>query len=489
MVVQRDTNASFWGWAAPGENVTITGSWGKTVKTTASQKGKWSARLSTPEAGGPFTITFQGSNKLELKNVLSGEVWLCSGQSNMEWPVIQADDSRQEIATANYPNIRLFHVKKKWDNRPQTKLTGKWKICTPENVPYFSAAAYFFGRKLHSTLNIPVGLINVSWSGTLIEPWIPPVGFANVPSLEHVHKEIEAKTSGSEANKYLTGKVIQKYKTWISQTETSIRNKSEVKPPPSCPRDLLPYTTHQSPSVLYNAMINPMVPYAMRGAIWYQGEANRRDGLMYGEKMKALISGWRNVYKNKYLSFYFVQLAPYNYRENPYFLPSMWETQVKVTKMVHGTGIAIINDIGDLENIHPTNKQEVGKRLALLALNKTYGMKDIVCDSPVLKEIKVENNAIKVIFANAKRLSTRDGKEPDWFEICGADGIFKPAQAKISGISIILTAEDVENPCAVRYAWHMMAIPNLVNEAGLPASAFRGESISGKLEYMKTKDK
>jgi len=477
MVIQRDTNAPVWGWGKPGEKVKVSGSWGKSAETTTAQDGKWTVKLATPSAGGPFTITVQGNNKIELKNVLSGEVWLCSGQSNMEMRIASSNNAKKEIANANFPNIRLFHVRKAWKTTPQTKLIANWKTCTPKNIPSFSAVGYFFGRELNTTLKVPVGLINSSWGGTRIEPWTPPVGFAKTPTLKSIYNQIEAKTAGTSSNKKLLQQAVKNYKNWLVKADAALKNNTPINPPTAYPAALAPYRSHQSPTVLYNAMINPMVPYAIRGAIWYQGESNRADGKMYGEKMKALINGWRSVYNNKKLAFYFVQLAPYNYRSAPYAIPTIWETQVEVAKTVPGTGIAIINDIGNLKDIHPKNKQDVGKRLALLALNKTYGKKDIACDSPSFKEMKIEDNAIKVIFANVKSLKTRDGKAPSWFEICGADGVFKKANAKISEATVVLTAEGVSKPCAVRYAWHMLAEPNLANEAGLPASAFRAGKI------------
>jgi sialate O-acetylesterase len=477
MVIQRDTNAPVWGWAAPGEKVTVTGSWGKSAETTTPENGKWEVKLATPNAGGPFTITVQGKNKIELKNVLSGEVWICSGQSNMQWSVSRSNNAKEEIANAKYPQIRLFHVKRAWKTTPQIKLTATWKVCTPANIPNFTAVGYFFGRELHKTLKVPVGLINSSWGGTRIEPWTPPVGFAETPALKAIYNQIEAKTAGTSANKKLLQQAVKNYKNWLVKAEAALENNTPINPPTAYPAGLVPYHHHQSPTVLYNAMINPMVPYAMRGAIWYQGESNRGDGKVYGEKMKALINGWRSVYNNENLAFFFVQLAPYNYRSRPFLLPAIWEAQVEVALTVPGTGIAIINDIGNIKNIHPTNKQDVGKRLALLALNKTYGKKDVVCDSPAFKEMKIEGNAIKVSFANAKSLKTRDGKAPSWFEICGADGLFKKADAKIDGNVVVVTAEGVAKPCVVRYAWHMLAEPNLANEAGLPASAFRAGKV------------
>ncbi len=486
MVIQRDTNAPVWGWAAAGEKVTVTGSWGKSVETVTPANGKWEVKLATPKAGGPFTITIQGKNKIELKNVLSGEVWICSGQSNMEWPLSRANDAPKEIAAAKYPQIRLFHVKRDSKTVPQTSFTATWNECSPTTVPGFSAVGYFFGRELHKDLNVPVGLINSSWGGTRIEPWTPPVGFAKIPELKSISEQVEARIPGSALNKKLVDLAIANYEKWIKSTKVELKEKKEIKPPPAYPAGLVPFVGHQAPTVLYNAMINPMVPYAVRGAIWYQGESNRGDGKIYREKMKALIEGWRSVFNNKDLAFYFVQIAPYDYRSSPQALPIIWEAQIETAQTVPNTGIAIINDIGNLKNIHPTNKQDVGKRLAMLALNKTYGKKDIVCDSPLFKKMKIEGNAIKVTFSNTKQLKTRDGKPANWFEICGADGIFKKANADIAENDIILTAKGVDKPVAVQYAWDMLAVPNLVNEVGLPASAFRAGKVPvrGALNMM-----
>jgi sialate O-acetylesterase len=220
-----------------------------------------------------------------------------------------------------------------------------------------------------------------------------------------------------------------------------------------------------------------MVPYAMRGAIWYQGESNRDDRKVYADKMKALINGWRNVWSNDKMAFYFVQLAPYDYHNQPDALAEIWEAQTEISQQVSGTGMAVINDIGNVKDIHPRNKQDVGKRLALLALNKTYGKTDIVCESPTFKGMEIENNSIKVTFNSGVGLNTRDGQAPTWFEICGADADYKRADATIAGDTVVLTAAGVAKPFAVRFAWDHTAEPNLMNAAGLPASAFRAGEI------------
>jgi sialate O-acetylesterase len=478
MVLQRDSQVPLWGTASAGEQVSVKFN-GQEQSAQADKYGKWKVEFAPMAAGGPFKMEVTGNNAITLDDILIGEVWLCSGQSNMGEPVSGSDNSSVEIANANYPQIRLFHVTCNANSIPQTNMASvsSWQACTPESVPLFSAVGYFFGRKLNQDLNVPVGLINSSWGGTRIEPWTPPVGFASVPTLDAIATELAVKTPGNPDNTKLTQEAIDNYKTWIEQAESALQGNRSINPPAAYPAALAPYTSHQSPAMLYNAMIHPMVPYAMRGAIWYQGESNREDRKVYADKMKALINGWRSVWSNDEMAFYFVQIAPYNYGNQPDALAEIWEAQTEISQQVPGTGMAVIHDIGDVNNIHPTNKQGVGKRLALLALNKTYGKTDIVCESPTFKEMEIENNSIKVTFNSGVGLQTRDGQAPTWFEICGADADYKRADAKLAGDTVVLTAEGVAKPLAVRFAWNHMAEPNLMNAAGLPASAFRAGDI------------
>ena len=478
MVLQRDSQVPVWGTASAGEKVSVKFN-GQERSVQADKYGEWKVALAPMAAGGPFKMEVTGNNTITLDDVLIGEVWLCSGQSNMEWSVKRSANSQFEIANANYPQIRFFHVKRARSSSPQTKiaLQSSWRACSPESISQFSAVAYFFGRKLNKDLNVPVGLINSSWGGTKIEPWTPLVGFASVPGLDAIKKELSAKTPGQPENTQLIQTAIDNYKTWIAQAETALQSNRSINPPAAYPVALTPYTSHQSPAMLYNAMIHPIVPYAMRGAIWYQGESNRNDRKVYADKMNALINGWRNVWSKDKMPFYFVQLAPYNYGNQPEALPEIWEAQTEISQQIPGTGMAVINDIGNVKDIHPSNKQDVGKRLALLALNKTYGKTDIVCESPTFKEMEIENNSIKLTFNSGIGLNTRDGQAPTWFEICGADADYKRADARIEGDRVILTAAGVSKPFAVRFAWDQTAEPNLINAAGLPASAFRAGEI------------
>ena len=269
MVIQRETDAPVWGWADPGEKVTVTGSWGKSAEAVTPKSGKWMVKLATPKAGGPYTITVQGKNKIELKDVLSGEVWICSGQSNMEWRVSNSNDKDKKIANAKHPAIRLFHVQRARKTTPQNSLKAHWKACTPENIPAFSAVGYFFGRELNKELKVPVGLINSSWGATRIESWTPPVGFAKIPDLKSISDKVQARIPGSATNKKLAGQAIDNYEKWIKKAQDDLKNGKEITPPASFPGELIPFRSHQSPTVLYNAMIHPWFrwPFAARSGI------------------------------------------------------------------------------------------------------------------------------------------------------------------------------------------------------------------------------
>ncbi len=476
MVLQRDAAIPVWGWADPGETVTVSIA-GLQKSTTADPKGNWQVDLPPMQPGAPLQLSVKGNNALVFEDILVGDVWLCSGQSNMEWRLSNTDNAAEEIAAAKHPTIRLFHVQRSWKSVPQRNLEATWKPCTPETVPSFSAVGYFFGRELTQSLNVPIGLINSSWGGTRIEPWTPPTGFQQIKELESIAQQVELKDPASAVRKAALKRSIDQYNRWIQQAEASIANSTLVQAPPAFPQELLDYTSHQQPTVLYNAMIHPLLPLPIKGAIWYQGESNRGDGMDYADKMRALIAGWRSVWNNPELPFYFVQLAPYDYRSAPYLLPTIWQAQQQVAKTVPHTGMAVINDIGNVKDIHPRNKRDVGLRLAKQALNKTYGKIEIVCEAPVFQEMEIQADKVRITFDHARSLKTRDGKAPDWFEISGEDGIYKKADATIDGTAVVLSEASISKPCAVRFAWHMLAEPNLTNEAGLPASAFKAGSI------------
>lgn len=475
MVLQRDMQVPVWGWASAGEEITVTLNTEPLYSTTAvaDAEGNWQVKLPAMQAGGPYTLKVTGENTLELTNILFGEVWVCSGQSNMQWSVRASKDSDAEIAAGNYPNIRLFYVPRVPSGLLQKDVEADWYETTPETIENFSAVAYYFGRKLYKNLDVPIGLIHTSWGGTRIEPWTPPVGFTSVSTLEAISKEIQ------EAHATYREQLPQKMKeveAWIAETRKALETGALLT---EMPENRHPLRHQGRPTGLYNSMVHPLVPYAIRGAIWYQGESNLQDGMLYHEKMKALINGWRKVWEQGDFPFYFVQLAPFNYGGwvgDPFFLPQIWEAQT-ATLSIPNTGMAVTTDIGNLKDIHPRNKQEVGRRLALWALAKTYSREDVTHSGPLYKSMKVERNSIRLAFdVVGSGLMSRDEEPLTWFEIAGEDKQFVEAEATVDGNTVVVSSAIVANPVAVRFGWHQSAEPNFVNKEGLPASPFRTDS-------------
>ena len=478
MVLQRDVELPVWGWAEPGEKVSVQVADRPAVAATANAAGEWRVALPAMRAGGPFTVRIAGANEIVLDDVLVGEVWIGSGQSNMQWSVAQSLNPQEEIAAAKYPQIRLFSVPRRPSPRPMDDVSAAWQPCSPDTVGGFSACLYFFGRHLHQELGVPMGLINSSWGGTRIEPWTPPAGFGSVPALKSIHEQVLLKDPKSDAYKARLTKYIEDAEVWIATARQALAGEADLKPMPPHPAELLPFTSHQHPCMLYNGMVHGLVPFAFRGAIWYQGESNRRDGKLYTEKMKALISGWRQVWQRDDMPFYYVQIAPYRYgNENPFVLAEFWEAQAAALEVPH-TGMVVTNDIGEIGNIHPKNKQEAGRRLGLIALAKTYGRKGLVCSGPTFKNMAVEGDKIRLRFDHAASgLASRDRKPLTWFEIIGKDTDFVNATAAIDGDSVVVSSPEVKQPAAVRFAWHRNAEPNLMNKEGLPARPFRAGDV------------
>jgi sialate O-acetylesterase len=478
MVLQRDMPITIWGWANPNETLTVAlGSANGQVQ--ANERGEWKIILPAMKAGGPFTLKVTGSNSLEFDDVMVGEVWLCSGQSNMEMGMGMLRDAHKEIAEANDPELRLLLVTRKWAPLPQTNIDGEWKLCSSNTVAEngwdgFSAAAYYFGRELRQKLGVPVGLIESSWGGTRIESWTPPEGYAAMPALSNEYDLVQLADPTTAQHQDRLRQTIDNTERWVASARRAMALRTLVPTMPGFPAELLAPHDLQNATALYNGMIHPLIPYAMRGAIWYQGESNMGDGMRYADRMRALIAGWRTLWHEGDFPFYFVQIAPYNYGGNPQTEPQIWEAQDVAARIIPNTGMAVINDIGDLTNIHPKDKQDVGHRLALLALARTYGDEKLVSSGPTFKSFSVEGNQLRVNFDDADGLASRDGKPLDWFEIIDADeGGFVKADAQIDGSSVLLSAPGVKHPVAMRFAWSMLAVPNLINAAGLPAGAFR----------------
>ena len=482
MVFQREKPVTIWGWATPGETVMVQlGTMSQTAQ--ANDRGEWKVVLAAMNAGGPYTLTASGSSTVKYDDVMIGEVWLCSGQSNMELGIGKAENAKAEIAGANHPGIRLLMVENRWTPLPQSDMEGTWKVCTPAAVAEggwqgFSAVGYFFGRELNAKLGVTIGLIDADWGGTRIESWTPPEGFAAVPVLKQEYERVQMGDPGTQLHQERLRQALDQYEQWLQAARNAMTAKEVVPPVPTYPDVLLAPHDLQQATALYNGMIYPLQPFALRGAIWYQGEANLGDGMRYAERMKALVTGWRTVWNEGAFPFYFVQIAPFNYGGNPETEAELWEAQTVAADKIPNAGMAVVNDIGNLNDIHPTNKQDVGHRLALLALAKTYGQKKLVYSGPTFQSLTIEGDTIRIKFDHADGgLVSRDGKPLDWFEIIDADqGGFVKADARIDGDSVILSAIGAKHPVAMRFAWSGLAQPNLMNGEGLPAGAFRAGS-------------
>lgn len=618
MVLQQQTEAPIWGKSKPNKEVTLITSWNRKIyKTKVDSTGKWLLKVTTPVAGGPYTISISDGKKIVLNNILIGEVWICSGQSNMEMPLAgwgKVDDYKNEIAQADYPQIRLLHVEQATSTQPLSDLKATkagWQQCSPETVAEFSSVAYFFGRDLHQNLNVPIGLINTSWGGTIAEAWTSGEALENMPYFKEAVKEIKSFSEEEAQKQYeekfkvwnnyilandkgykngnpvwaetafddsswsemqlpglweekglnnfdgivwfrktinipqnwngkelelklamiddnditffngtkigetnghnvqraykIPGKLVKAGKATITirVTDTgggggiygeadnisiSLAEKKEMSIPLSDTwkyQAVINFKEHDKapqsvvgnpnrPTVLYNAMIQPIVPYAIQGAIWYQGESNANRAYQYRELFPLMIRDWRKQW-NRDFPFYFVQLANYK-AANAEPQESEWaelrEAQLQ-TLLLENTGMAVTIDIGDAKDIHPKNKQDVGKRLALNARAKTYG-ENIAYSGPLYESHRIEGNKIRIRFKNAEKgLKSNDGSALKGFAIAGPDHKFHWAEAAIEGAEVVVSSPEVLFPVAVRYAWADNPECNLYNTENLPASPFR----------------
>jgi sialate O-acetylesterase len=627
MVLQQKTKAPIWGWARPGEKVSIKPSWQRQKETVAKadEDGKWMAKIDTPKAGGPYTLTVKGDNTITLTNVLVGEVWICSGQSNMQMELKASSpwskgvfNFETEIATANYPDIRLFTVKQEIADEPKEDCTGSWSKCSPETVAGFSGTAYFFARKLYKELGIPFGLIHTSWGGTPAEAWTSAEFLKRMPYFAEIlermetddteqlqkeyHKELnkwwadfesvdlgqkgtmdgwenpdlddfdwktmvipvlwesaglegfdgsvwfrkDVQVPESWAGKDATlelGPIDDMDITWVNGKQVGIHNElawstprkykisaSVLKPGTNViavqvidtgggggiygePGQIKLKTADSSsetisltgdwkykvglnlkdframplspniaknqntPTMLYNGMLSPLIPYGIRGAIWYQGESNTGRAYQYRELFPLMIKNWRHDWSQGDFPFYYVQIAPFSYGTE-YICPELQEAQF-MTLSLPNTGMAVTQDIGNVVDIHPRNKQHVGRRLALWALAKTYGCKDLVYSGPRYKSMKVEGDKIRLFFEHVGGGLMAKGGDLTHFTIAGSDRKFVEAKASIDNNTVVVYSEKVNKPAAVRFAWSNTAVPNFFNMEGLPASSFRTDDWPG----------
>jgi sialate O-acetylesterase len=467
-VLQSGMPIPVWGTADPGEKVTVTLGTSK-QRTTAGADGRWMLRLDKMAPGGPFAMTIAGTNTVTVNDVLVGEDWIGSGQSNMAFTVsVKAAsfagmlDEDKEIAAANYPQLRIFMAQTKKSYEPESEIHGEWKIATPENAGAFSAVAYLFGRDLNQALKVPVGMVVIAFGASTAESWISrPVVAADAemrPMLTHFDELVEFYKTHPGAT------------TDQAPAAPQTINSRPGKPGPL--RD--PVQDQHQPTVLYNGMVHPIVGFAVRGVIWYQGESivgGKAGVALYPHVMEALVKDWRAEWGEGNLPFYCVQLPPLKNTSNN---PMVREGQAKLLSLPN-TGMAVTLDVGDPANVHPKNKEPVGDRLSRIALANVYGRK-IEFSGPVFAGAKVEGSNIVVSFTHAEGLAGKDGPL-QWFQVAGADGSYVDAVATVQGNTVVVHSDQVEKPLFVRYAWdNYPQGANLINGAGLPAAPFRTDS-------------
>jgi sialate O-acetylesterase len=423
MVLQQKSDVIFWGWAKTGEKIVLKADWmDAEINTIVNNQGKWRLTVKTPAAGGPYNIYLKGYNELTLKNVLIGEVWLCSGQSNMEWSAAMGiNNAEEEIKNASYPEIRFFSVYHSTSQYPQDHITGEWTASTPESMRNFSVLAYLYARKLHEVLGVPIGVINSSWGGTPAEAWMPEE---------------------------------------VIQQDEFLRNAAAKQQP-------VPWGPVET-ARLYNSMISPIIPFRIAGVLWYQGEANTINAYAYTELLSALIKSWRTKWDYEF-PFYYAQIAPYKYGK-PFEGVQVRDAQRKALT-VPNTGMVVLSDIGDTIDIHPKNKQDAALRFANLALNRYYNAVKTEDAGPLFKDMRIEKNKAIIYFDHTDGLYAK-GEKLNCFEIAGLDKVYYPATAKIKDNQVIVQSDKVKIPVAVRFAWSNTATPNLFNAANLPASCF-----------------
>ncbi len=441
MVMQQQTQANLWGTSAPLKRMTLTTGWdGKQYHTTANAAGAWKLSVPTPKAGGPYRLTFDDGQRTTLSNVLIGEVWLCSGQSNMEMPMKGFKNqpvahAPMDILRSKNPRIRLFTVKRTSTIDPQTDVVGRWQEANPESVAEFSATAYYFGRLVNEIVDVPVGLIVAAWGGSACEAWMKADWLRAFPDAR------------------------------IPKTAADITSKN------------------RTPTTLYNGMLHPLIGVTMRGVIWYQGEDNWNRAHTYADMFAALINGWRAKWKQGDFPFYYCQIAPYDYsiiteKGKPVINSAyLREAQAQVEQRVPNTGMAVLLDAGMEKGIHPAQKQTAGERLALLALSKTYGVKGVNGESPYYKSMEVKGDTVVVSFERAPMWITgKDCFESKLFSVAGADKVFHPARAWVVRSKMYVRSDAVKQPVAVRYAFDNYVEGDVFCD-GLPLGSFRSDSF------------
>lgn len=439
MVLQQQSNPAIWGWTDDKTTVKVTTSWNnETYETKSDNNGKWKLEVSTPEAGGPYAIAITDGEMLTLNNVMLGEVWLCAGQSNMEMPMKgftgqPVTGSNMDILKSKNPNIRMISVPRNADIVPQTDFEGSWKEASPETVANFSATGYYFGRLVNEMMDVPIGLIDVSYGGSCIQAWM--------------------------------------------SRETSVPFEDKGLPESN---DDFKKERNRTPVGLFNGMLHPIIGYGIKGCIWYQGETNYREPDLYEELFTTMVNEWRNLWGVGDFPFYYCQIAPFNYAQfTPYDLKEkdnsayLRDAQRKCALTIPNVAMAVLMDCADCENIHPADKHLAGERLALLALAKSYSLKGFGYASPEFNAFEVVGSTVVVSFNNVPNGITSFGEEITTFEIAGADKRFYPATVFKRNKSVVLSSPHVKEPVAVRYAFQDCVKGQVFSTEGLPLSSFR----------------
>lgn len=440
MMLQQKSNAPMWGWAEKNGNITIKTSWNsKIYKAKADHQGKWKVALQTPTAGGPFTIEVtEGTEKVIVKNVLIGEVWLCSGQSNMEMPLKgfqgqPVKNGNEIIVRSTNKNIRLITIPRATVLEPLDDFEGKWETASPKSTANFSATAWYFGSLLQEVLDVPVGLIHVSYGGSSMEAWM---------------------------------------------NQEMLKDFASAKIPTK--KEDLAKDPNRVATTLFNGMLSPVIGYGIKGCVWYQGESNYERGDEYAALMKKMVSSWRTLWKQGDFPFYYAQIAPFNYATfhpkdylEKYNSAYLREAQLKAVKEIPNSAMAVLMDVGEENSIHPMDKEKGGNRLAFQALARTYGIEGFEFESPKYKSMEIKDNSVTVSFDDAANGITAYDKEVTGFELAGEDKVFYPAKTVVRRKSVVLTSDKVAKPVAVRYLFKDFAKAELFSAGGLPVSSFR----------------
>ena len=464
MVLQHNSAVPIWGWAEPFQRVDVKGSWMVLATSTrANADGKWSTKIKSPQAGEGYSIVIQsGKEFLELRNVLSGEVWVCAGATNMQMPLNQANDWEREKLVSNLPQVRLFTVEQAFSQSPLEDTKASWFAASPETVADFSAIGYHYAKLLHNELQVPIGIIQATWQDTLAESWMTKEALLSdkdfAPILDSFGRRI------LDYPRLFTQYQAQ-FEQW-QQLDSDDKGEAPAEPA---------LTDENSPSSLYNGMISPIIPYRIKGVLWYQGEENRLRAWQYRKLFPALIEDWRKNWNQGSFPFYFAQIAPFEYTDEQENLAAeLREAQLLTMQTVINTGMVATTDIGEVDNIAFGNKSVVANRLFLWAMAKDYGRRNTVYSGPIYESMVVERDKIRIMFEHlGQGLMVTGFQAMRHFEIAGEDKVFYPAKGVIERNTVLLSSEDVPFPVAARFAWENAPQPNLFNRQGLPAVPFR----------------